>query len=176
MVILFTHQINCLVLLSPRNNSLQIKVQISSRHHQFSCFIDNLTCTRTSNYCFLNLIPHFGKLTFGKSKFPENNFSFSGNWREKRLLGYSLETSTKTEVKLISCVVSILLSINNDQIERLLAKLEKTLSESFERKIDEFRDDVDIRMDGMNEIMSTTQSYVVTKRKGSVNEWFLVVV
>ena len=78
-------------------------------------------------------------------------------------------------MKLISCVVSILLSINNDQIERLLAKLEKTLSESFERKIDEFRDDVDIRMDGINEIMSTTQSYLVTKRKGSVNEWFLVV-
>lgn len=78
-------------------------------------------------------------------------------------------------MKLVSCVVSILLSINNDQIEKLLAKLEKTLSESFERKIDEFRDDVDIKMDGMNEIMSTTQSYLVTKRKGSVNEWFLVV-
>lgn len=98
-----------------------------------------------------------------------NIFSFSGNWREKRLLGYSLETSTKSDVKLVSCLVSILLSINNDQIERLLARLEETLSESFERKIDEFRDDIDVRMEGMNEIINTTQDYVAKKKRGSVH-------
>ena len=82
------------------------------------------------------------------------------------MLGYSLETSAKSEVKLVSCVVSILLSINNDQVERLLAKLEETMCENFGRKIEEFRDDVDIKMDGMNQIVSTTQDYVATKRRG----------
>ena len=96
-------------------------------------------------------------------------FSLQGDWREKRLLGYSLETSAKSDVKLVSCVVSILLSINNDQVERLLAKMEESMSENFERKIDEFRDDVDIKMDGMSQIVSTTQDYVATKRRGSVD-------
>ena len=72
-------------------------------------------------------------------------------------------------MKLVSCVVSILLSINNDQVERLLAKMEESMSENFERKIDEFRDDVDIKMDGMSQIVSTTQDYVATKRRGSVD-------
>ena len=43
------------------------------------------------------------------------------------------------------------------------------MSENFERKIDEFRDDVDIKMDGMSQIVSTTQDYVATKRRGSVD-------
>ena len=93
-------------------------------------------------------------------------FFLPGNLREKRkLLGYSLETDANSEVKLVSCVVSILLSINNDQVEELLAEMEDAMSESFDRKMDEFRDDVDIKMDGMNQIVSTTQDYVVTKRR-----------
>jgi hypothetical protein len=87
--------------------------------------------------------------------------------RKKRLLGYSLETNADSEVKLVSCVVSILLSINNDQIEEMLAKMEETMSESFGRKIEEFRDDVDIKMDGMTQIVSTTQNYVARSRRGN---------
>jgi hypothetical protein len=40
------------------------------------------------------------------------------------------------------------------------------MCENFGRKIEEFRDDVDIKMDGMNQIVSTTQDYVATKRRG----------
>lgn len=89
--------------------------------------------------------------------------------RDKRLLGYSLETSAKDEVKLVSCVVSILLSINNDQVEGLLVKMEDTLSENFGKRIDEFRDDVDIKMDGMTQIVSTTHDYVATTKKGNAH-------
>ncbi|XP_028391312.1 uncharacterized protein LOC114516131 [Dendronephthya gigantea] len=85
--------------------------------------------------------------------------------RGKRLLGYSLETSEKDSVKLVSCIVSILLSIKNDEVEGLLARMEETLSENFVRRIDEFRDDVDIKMDGMTQIVSSTQDYVATRRK-----------
>lgn len=112
-----------------------------------------------------------GDFIYASNKLPgvgvteEQLIADKGDWREKRLLGYSLETSAKSDVKLVSCVVSILLSINNDQVERLLAKMEESMSENFERKIDEFRDDVDIKMDGMSQIVSTTQDYVATKRR-----------
>ena len=72
-------------------------------------------------------------------------------------------------MKLVSCVVSILLSINNDQVERLLGKLEEDIFETFGRTIEEFRDDVDIKMDGMSQIVNTAQNYVVEKRRGKVN-------
>lgn len=89
-----------------------------------------------------------------------------GNLRQKRLLGYSIEESTSSEVKMVDCIVSILLSISNDQIENILAKLEEKMAEDFERKMDEFRDDVDIQMEGMAQIVSNTRDYVAHKGKG----------
>lgn len=89
------------------------------------------------------------------------------NWRKKRLLGYSIETNQRSEVKLVTCIVSILLSINNDQVENLLNKLGSSLSEEVEEKLNRFRDDVDIRINGINEIVNTTHIQMTASKHAS---------
>lgn len=69
-------------------------------------------------------------------------------------------------MKLVTCIVSILLSINNDQVENLLNKLGSSLSEEVEEKLNRFRDDVDIRINGINEIVNTTHIQMTASKHG----------
>lgn len=114
-----------------------------------------------------------GDFIFASNKLPgiavteDQLIADKGNWRKKRLLGYSIETNPKPGVKLVTCIVSILLSINNDQVEVLLSKLETSLSEEIDEKLNKIRDDVDIQIGGINEIVNSTHTEVTSRKNAS---------
>lgn len=97
-----------------------------------------------------------------------------GNLRKKRLLGCSLETNTQPGVKLVNCIVSIILCVNNDHVQGLLDELEITLSKDMDDKIVKLRDDVDTKWNCMKQIICTKENQVTSskiasrRRKGCV--------
>ncbi|XP_046850463.1 uncharacterized protein LOC124443959 [Xenia sp. Carnegie-2017] len=165
-------------LLTPINYNGAILAGVITRSYYISANTQDETSYPSEKVCMMGKIPvkvygavKHGEFLFASNKLPgvavtEKQFKAdNGNLRQKRLLGYSIEESTSSEVKMVDCIVSILLSISNDQIENILAKLEEKMAEDFERKMDEFRDDVDIQMEGMAQIVSNTRDYVAHKGK-----------